>query len=153
MGFFYDWHDDWHEHSKRKRHRQKLNDWHNDWHEHSKRKRQKKAHFNFQLQNSKKMLIITDKVRITLKNEVVAKQKRLIHSVSIFEVKIEKFLELVELLPHAQKVVFFTPSGAYVTLEYMYQGNEYKYYLENDQTQNFLQFAKEKNLKYKEHEI
>jgi len=99
------------------------------------------------------MLLITEKVRITIKNEVVAKQKRLLHSLSIFEVKIEKFVELVELLPHAQIVVFYTPSGAYVTLEYMYQGNEYKYYLQDDQTQNFLQTAKDKNLKYKEHEV
>ena len=54
MGFFYDWHNDWHEHSKRKRHRQKLNDWHNDWHEHSKRKRHKKAHLIFQYLKHKK---------------------------------------------------------------------------------------------------
>jgi len=113
-----------------------------------------KSPFNFStFQNTKKMLLITNKVRITLKNEVVAKQKRLLHSISIFEVKIEKFFELAELLPHAQIVVFYTLSGAYATLEYMYQGNEYKYYLEDDQIQNFLQFAKEKNLKYKEYEI
>jgi len=99
------------------------------------------------------MLLITEKVRITLKNELVAKQKRLLHNISIFEVQIDKFFELAELLPHAQIVVFYTPSGAYVTLGYMYQGNDYKYYLKDDQTQNFLQTAKEKNLKYKQHEI
>lgn len=99
------------------------------------------------------MLLITEKVRITLKNEVVAKQKRLIHSISIFEVKLQKFLELVAIVTHGQIVVFYTPSGKYVTLEYSYQGNEYKYYLKDEQTEEFLQAAKDKNLKYKEHEI
>lgn len=99
------------------------------------------------------MLIITEKVRITLKNEVVAKQKRLLHSISIFGVKIHKFFELLELLPHAQITYFPPPSGSYVVLEYMYQGNEYMYYLEEDEIEIFLQIANDKNIKYKIHEI
>lgn len=99
------------------------------------------------------MLLITEKVRITLKNEVVAKQKRLSHDISIFEVELQKFLELVEIVSHGQIVVFYAPSGEYVTLEYSYQGNEYKYYLKDGQTEEFLQTAIEKNLKYKEHEV
>ena len=99
------------------------------------------------------MILIANKVRITFKNELVSKQKRLIHSISIFELTLEKFLELVELLPFSRITIFSSPSGSYVVLEYMYQGNEYIYYLSDDQTQNFLQTAKDKNIKYKEHEI
>lgn len=92
-------------------------------------------------------------MRIALKNEVVAKQKRLVHDISIFGVEIQKFFELLALVTHGQIVVFYTPSGAYVTFEYSYQGNDYKYYLMDEDTEDFFTHAREKNLKYKEHEL
>jgi hypothetical protein len=99
------------------------------------------------------MLLITEKVRITLKNEVVAKQKRLLHDTAIFSVDLLDFLRLIEIVPRFYIFLNSSPSGSYFTLEYSYQGNDYKYYMKEEQFHDFEQIAKEKNIKYKKHEV
>ena len=153
MGFFYDWHNDWHEHSKRKRHRQKLNDWHNDWHEHSKRKRHEKAHLIFQLFKTQNMQLIAGKVRVSLTNEVIAKQKRLIHETAFFDVQLPKFIELIEMVQFGTIITIISPSGIDISFGYTYQGNQFTYYLNPDQNAKFKEIAKQKNFKLVKHEI
>lgn len=99
------------------------------------------------------MLLITNKVRIAIKNEVVAKQKRILHDMSIFDVEIQKFIGVVEFVTSGQLILIVSSSGSQATFSYTYQGNRYTYWLNVDQISEFIIIAQEKKMKMIKHEI
>lgn len=99
------------------------------------------------------MQLIGGKVRLSLKNEVIAKQKRLIHEITLFDVQLPKFVELIENISFGQIFMFQSPSGCDVSFGYTYQGNQYAYYLNPSQIAEFKEVAKSKNFKLTKHEL
>lgn len=96
------------------------------------------------------MQLIADKVLISLKNEVVAKQKRIIHEFTVFGLDLEKFFELSQIVFSGKYTIISTHSGVHAYFEYSYQGNEYKYYLKDEHISAFADSVKQKQLKVKQ---
>ena len=91
------------------------------------------------------MLLTSQKLRLVISNEVVAKQKRIAHTLSVFDVSAAKLFEVHENVPHSRMLA----SGTVVSLHYGYGGNEYAYYLNDSELEEFEALAKEKQVKVK----
>lgn len=99
------------------------------------------------------MQLIGSKVRVSLKNEIVAKQKRLRHEITLFDVQLPKFVEIIESVPTGNIILFISPSGLDVSYGYIYQGNLFTYYLNSDQIAEFRVIEEQKGFKVIKHEI
>ena len=99
------------------------------------------------------MQLIADKVRVSFKNEVIAKQKRLTHEITVFDVQLLKFVEIIEAVSIGNILLFVSASGLDVSYSYIYQGNQFTYYLNSDQISEFREIAEQKNFKIIKHEI
>lgn len=95
------------------------------------------------------MLLTSQKLRLTISNEVVAKQKRITHTLSVFDVSAAKLFEIHENVPHSRMLALKSFSGTVVSLHYGYGGNEYAYYLNDSELEEFEALAKEKQVKVK----
>lgn len=102
--------------------------------------------FNFS--KYKKMNLTTNKVHISLSDEIVHSQKRILHQVSIFEVRMEYFLKLCEMVRKGRYVVVRSFSGVTVWFSYQYGNNEFTYFLSSEDSERFEKLASEMGLKY-----
>lgn len=95
------------------------------------------------------MLLTSQKLRLVISNEVVAKQKRIAHTLSVFDVSAAKLFEIHENVPHSRLFALKSFSGTVVSVRYGYAGNEYTYYLNDSELEEFEALAKEKQVKVK----
>ena len=94
------------------------------------------------------MNLTTDKVRISLSDAIVHKQKRVSHQVSIFDIQMDDFLKLCEVVEKGKYVVVRSFSGATVWFSYQYGNNEFSYFLSSEDSDRFEKLASEMGLKY-----
>jgi hypothetical protein len=80
---------------------------------------------------------------------VVAKQRRIIHSISLFDITAVQLFEIHANVPHSKIFAVKSFSGVVVCLRYGYGGNEYAYYLNDSELQEFEALVKEKQVKVK----
>lgn len=100
----------------------------------------------------KKMQII-GKSRLSIQNEVIIKQKRISHEVTMFDVPLEKFKEIIETVPFGRVISFHLLSSIDITYSYSYQSNLFTYFLVPSAFTLFMEYAKENNLKILKNEI
>ena len=94
------------------------------------------------------MNLTTNKVRISLSDEIVHSQKRVFHQVTIFEVQMNDFLKLREMVQKGRYVVVRSFSGVTVWFSYQYGNNEFTYFLSDEHSECFEKTAFEVGLKY-----
>ena len=99
------------------------------------------------------MNLTTNKVRISLSDGIVHKQKRISHRVSIFEIQIDDFLKLGEIVEKGKYVVVRSFSGGVtVWFSYQYGNNEFTYFLSDEYSDRFEKIASDMGLKYSKKE-
>jgi len=94
------------------------------------------------------MNLTTNKVRISLSDGIVHKQKRVSHQVSIFEIQIDDFLKLGETVEKGKYVLVRSFSGVTVWFSYQYGNNEFTYFLSDEYSERFEKIASDMGLKY-----
>lgn len=100
----------------------------------------------------KKMQVI-GKSRLSVQNEVVVKQKRISHEVTMFDVPIEKFREIIETIPFGSVVSFQSLTSIDITYSYSYQSNLFTYFLSPAECISFMEYAEQNNVKILKNEI
>ena len=90
---------------------------------------------------------IIGKSRVSLKNEVITKQKRLLHEVTLFDVDLVQFVGLIESVSFGNIILFSSVSGIDVSFGYLYQGHQFTYYLNSDHIAEFKVIAEQKGFK------
>lgn len=96
---------------------------------------------------------IIGKSRLSIQNEVIVKQKRISHEITLFDVSIEKFKEIIETVPFGRVVSFQSLSSIDITYSYSYQSNLFTYFLSPSECISFMEYAEQNNVKILKNEI
>lgn len=96
---------------------------------------------------------IIGKSRLSVQNEVVVKQKRISHEVTMFDVPIEKFREIIETIPFGRVVSFESLTSIDITYSYSYQSNLFTYFLSPSECISFMEYAEHNNVKILKNEL